>query len=61
MRFKAVKNYLPGSLGESAKARGVKQHKISGEFQDRLFLREGREMKVERDTSQLYMPLQGAG
>ena len=56
-----MKNYLPGSLGESAKARGVKQHKISGEFQDRLFLREGREMKVERDTSQLYMPLQGAG
>ena len=55
-----MKNYLPGSLGESAKARGVKQHKISGEFQDRLFLREGREMKVERDTSQLYMPLQGA-
>lgn len=60
-----MKNYLPGSLGESAKAWGIKQHKISGEFQDRhqdrLFLREGREMKVERDTSQLYMPLQGAG
>lgn len=43
MRFKIVKNYLPGSLGESAKAWDIKQHKISGEFQDRhqdrLFLR----------------------
>ena len=39
----------------------MKQHKISGEFQDRPLLREGREIEVERHAGQFYTPLQGVG